>query len=346
MRKGVARGGGGERSTYPVRMARTPFTLAALATSAVAGLDVVGAAPYPDDGFDSAVLLDRDGRTWVIRVPRSAAAETEQSADLVALGALTGGVRSRLPFAIAGFAGQAPTDGTRAVVLSYVDGSSSPVAGMGPELAASVGAAIAAIHALPTSCVTEVGLPSLGPVHAHQTSSTLVERARATGLLPAALQERWEHALQDDQLWQFQPTVVHGALSGHTVLGDGVAVTGVLGWYELRVADPAIDLAWLFSGRRTESAEGAFATYLHARPGSDRQLAARATFYGELETAKWLLHGTATRDQAIIDDAVQLLHGLVDDIQDHRSPSLGADTAPILALHDVEALLDRVEKVS
>ncbi|MBI5160494.1 MAG: phosphotransferase [Micrococcales bacterium] len=327
-------------------MARTPFTLAALATSAVAGLDVVGAAPYADDGFDSAVIADRDGRTWVIRVPRSAAAEAEQSADLVALGALTGGVRSRLPFAITGFAGQAPVEGTRAVVLSFVDGSPSPTSSMGPELAASVGAAIAAIHALPTSCVTEVGLPSLGPVHAHQTSTTLVDRAVQTGLLPAALRERWEHALLDDQLWQFQPTVVNGALGSHSVLSDGVAVTGILGWHELRVADPALDLAWLFSGRRTDAADGAFATYLHARPGADRQLAARATFYGELETAKWLLHGTETRDQAVVDDAVQLLHGLVDDIQDDRSPSLGAETAPILALRDVEALLDRVERVS
>lgn len=335
-----------ERSeTYPVRMARSPFTLAALATSAVTGLDVVGAAAHPDDGFDSAVLADRGGRTWVIRVPLNAAAEAEQSADLVALGALTGGVRSRLPFAISGFGGQTRVEGTRAVVLSFVEGTPSPCSSMGPDLAASVGAAIAAIHGLPTSCVSEIGLPTLGPVHAHQSSSTLVERAAATGVLPAALHERWQHALADDQLWQFEPTVIHGDLSSAAVLSDGVEVTGILGWHALRVADPALDLAWLFSGRRTAAAENAFATYLHARPGSDRHLAARATFYGELATAKWLLHGTDTRDQAVIEDAVQLLHGLVDDIQDERSPSLGAETAPILALRDVEALLDRVERV-
>src|SRR5690606_16161377 len=51
-------------STYPVDMARSHLTLAALATSAVAGLDVVGAQPFgaPGGDFDSALLTGRDGR--------------------------------------------------------------------------------------------------------------------------------------------------------------------------------------------------------------------------------------------------------------------------------------------
>ena len=41
-------------------------------------------------------------------MPRSEAAEAEQSADLLALRALSAGVRSRLPFAVSTFAGPAP----------------------------------------------------------------------------------------------------------------------------------------------------------------------------------------------------------------------------------------------
>jgi len=66
---------------------RSPLTLAALATSAVPGLDVTHAAPLGGTGgeVDSALLSTRDGRTLTIRVPRTAAAESEQSADLVAI---------------------------------------------------------------------------------------------------------------------------------------------------------------------------------------------------------------------------------------------------------------------
>ena len=92
---GVACGRAGHRPTYPVVMARSHFTLAALATSAVAGLDVVGTQPFGSTGhgdFDAALLTGRDGRHWIVRVPRSERAEAEQSADLVALRALSTGV--------------------------------------------------------------------------------------------------------------------------------------------------------------------------------------------------------------------------------------------------------------
>ncbi len=335
-------------STYPVGMARSPLILAALATSAVADLDVAGVARLGSargGSADSVLITTREGRGLVVRVPNSAQTESEQTDELLALRALTAGVRVRLPFALPLFAGQAPIDGIRAVVSDYVPGDRTVVAESSPALVGSIGEALAAIHSLPTSCVTEVGLPSLGPVHAHQTSAALVQRSIATGVLPAALRERWEAALADDRLWQFQPTVINGALSADTVRSDGDQVTGILAWGDLRVTDPAKDLAWLFAGRRSEVADATVAAYLHARPGADRLLPQRATFYAELEIAKWLLHGTETKSTEIVDDAVQMLHGLVDDVQSDLMNPLGPPTAPILAVRDVEALLDRVERV-
>ena len=41
--------------------------------------------------------------------------------------------------------------------------------------------------------------------------------------------------------------------------------------------------------------------------------------YAELEIAKWLLHGTETRNTAIVDDAVDMLHGLLDSVQNDKS---------------------------
>ena len=107
-------------------MARSHLTLAALATSAVEGLDVAATTSFATGGendFDSALLTGRDGRHWIIRLPHNERAEAEQSADLVALRALSGGIRSRLPFAVSAFVGQVPVDGTRAIVYEFVYGS-------------------------------------------------------------------------------------------------------------------------------------------------------------------------------------------------------------------------------
>src|SRR4051812_29041694 len=103
-------------------MARSHLTLAALATSAVEGLDLAVTTSFAtggDNDFDSALLTGRDGRHWIIRLPRNERAEGEQSADLVALRALSSGIRSRLPFAVSNFVGQVPVDGTRAVVYEF-----------------------------------------------------------------------------------------------------------------------------------------------------------------------------------------------------------------------------------
>lgn len=326
-------------------MARTTLELAALATAAVPGYAPTGVTRLgrPGGAIDTALLVDATGERLVLRLPRSAEAEQLISAEYVALGALSGAIRARLPFAVTQVRGQLAVDDTRAVVSTFVDGSPSPIAAMDFELAASVGAAIAAVHTLPSSCVTELGLPSLGPVHARQSAEAVVERANATGLLPASLRARWRDALSDDRLWQFTPTVTNGSLCANSVLSDGVEVTAILDWHELRVADPARDLAWLFAGRRNELADAALAAYLHARPGTDRSLAQRATLLAELEIARWLLHGTDRREQDIIDDAVELLSGLVDDVLDDASNEVGPATEPVLAVGEVEALLDSVE---
>src|SRR5699024_3683883 len=84
-------------------MARSHLTLAALATSAVPGLDVTSAREHSygrSGDFDSAVLERSGGAPLIVRVPTHQAAESDQSAELVALAALTSGVRSLLPFAV------------------------------------------------------------------------------------------------------------------------------------------------------------------------------------------------------------------------------------------------------
>lgn len=327
-------------------MARSHFTLAALAASAVPDLVVSGARSYSRDGageFDAALLDERDGRVCIVRVPLSQSAESEQSADLVALRALTAGIRSRLPFDVPQYLGQAPVDGTRALVYDFLPGDHVSVEEIPPGdgLAGSIGHAIAAIHTLPTSFVGEAGLPVLSAADSLTSTTSLIESSAATGLLPAALRDRWRDATADHSLWQFQPTVINGALTADSFLVDGDSVLAVLGWSALRVGDPARDLHWLLA-MNPEATDGALTAYASARQvATDRQFTQRAMLYAELEVARWLLHGREVRDQSIVDDAVTMLDGLVDRVHSNAVNPLSNATGPIMAIDDVEAMLDR-----
>jgi aminoglycoside phosphotransferase (APT) family kinase protein len=348
-------------------MARSPLTLAALATAAVPGLDIVRTSGFGgagDGDFDSAILTTRDGAHLLIRIPRHQAAESQQSADLVALRAISAGVRSRLPFAVSTFIGQAPVGATRAVVYDFVYGRKASLGELtpGPEgSAASIGAAIAALHLLQTSFVADAGLPIVAPLDNLRAAVSVMDRAAATGLVPAPLLERWQAATEETSLWQFAPTVVHHALSADAFLLADDVVTGVLGWNELRVSDPARDLAWLM-GAGEDVSQSALDAYAAKRPG-DRLVTRRARLYAELEIAKWLLHGTDTRSTDIVDDAVDMLAGLVDTVEnDHMNtiatatygrstdvaeaaeiPELDPTTAP-LSITDVQEFLNRAER--
>jgi aminoglycoside phosphotransferase (APT) family kinase protein len=328
-------------------MARSHLTLAALATSAVADLDLVQTASFgtPHDGdFDSALLTGRDGRHWIIRIPRNARAEAEQSADLVALRAISTGVRTRLPFTVSTFVGQTPVSGTRALVYEFVYGSKLSLRELEPShggICTSVGEAIAAIHNLPTSFVTDAGLPHFGSIEALRSAVTVIDRAAGTGLVPATMLSRWERASEDTRLWQFQPTVINGAVTASSFLAAEHRVSGVLGWNELRVSDPATDLAWVLSSPDDQVADAVFDAYAAKRGTNDRHVKQRATLYSELEVAKWLLHGTETRNTEIVDDAVAMLTTLVDGIENDVTNPISAQTMPTMAVDEVEAFLDR-----
>ena len=332
-------------------MARSHLTLAALATSAVPGLDVVAARPIGSGvhgDFEAALVTGADGKHWIIRIPTSERAEAEQSADLVALRALSTGVRARLPFTVSSFAGQVPVSGTRGVVYEFVYGTRVPLGDIsadegpaGEGLATSIGRAIAAIHTLPTSFVADAGLPVLSHRGSVRSHVTIMDRASATGLVPAALLGRWEGAAEDSALWQFAPTVVNGSLSADSLLVDHLEVSGILGWQSLSVGDPARDMFWLLGSPRDGVADSVIDAYQRARGSSDRQIGRRARLYAELEIAKWLLHGTQERSTEIVDDAVTMLHGLVDTVQNDLNQTLSHNTMPVMAVDEVEAMLDQ-----
>jgi macrolide phosphotransferase len=287
---------------------RSPLALAALASVAVPGLEPSTARALPgSEEVDAAEVVDELGREWVVRAPRTPAAAALLEQEWRFLKTLTG----RLPFAVPLVSGTvAVPDGSRAGVHRTLDGEPIDPSALvpGPGLAAALGRALAAVHDLPVQLVEDAELPVYTATEYRARRLAEVDRAAATGHVPAGLLARWERALEEAGAWRFTPCVVHGDLAPENVLVADDRVSGVLGWGQTRVADPADDVAWLVAGASPDAVESVLEAYAHTRRDApDRDLLRRARLSGELAVARWLLHGTTTGDETVVADAEAML---------------------------------------
>ena len=330
-------------------MARSPLTLAASVTSALPRVGVVGVGALTEGAtgrYDTAVADLDDGRRVVVRVPAAASAAEELAAEARALRALTPGVRGLLPFRAPELLGETGLGGSRVVVVDFLPGYRVDAVHLPPGrgAATSLGAALAALHALPHSVVKTEGLPARTPQQVRADAGRLIDRATATRRLPMSLAARWHRAVDSDDLWRFESAVVLGGAGAASFLFedlDGVpTVTGLLEWHGLSIGDPATDLQWLASA--PEAAEDVYASYVAASGRApDSRARERARLYAELEFAKWLVHGHDEGREDIVADAVDLLESLAGGVStDDIVPREG------LGVDDAIALLERMPEAS
>jgi aminoglycoside phosphotransferase (APT) family kinase protein len=291
---------------------RSPFALAALADAAVHELAPVSVRPDPGavDDLDVAVVQDAGRRSWVVRAPRTPVAATRLEREVRVLSE----IRGCLPFVVPEIAGTAPLPaGGRAFVHPRIPGEPLRLDAVSADgaLALSLGRAIAGIHCLEPRLVEDADAPVYGPEDLRERHLAELDRAAATGSVPVPLLSRWEKALEEAGAWRFVPCCVHGDLAAENVLVDGDEVTGILDWGEAHVADPADDLGWLAIGAEAEVMTRVIEAYATARrEPPDPNLARRARFVGEIAMVRWLLHGVATDDATVVDDAVHMLTDL------------------------------------
>jgi hypothetical protein len=62
--------------------------------------------------------------------------------------------------------------------------------------------------------------------------------------------------------------------------------------------------------------------------------------HGELELARWLLHGVDSGSAAVTDDAVRMLEGLSARVRADAAGSLGHEATPVLSVAEVEQMLE------
>ncbi|WP_458109075.1 phosphotransferase [Arthrobacter sp. R3-55] len=303
-------------------MRRTPLELAAIATAAVPGLAPTATAFSPDDDadFDSALLLDPDGKRWRVRSPRHPEASTRLETEFMVLRAFTPAIRAELPFHVPTIAGTVRQGDLTTFVYTHLQGamlSIEELSAGSPALAREIGTALAAVHDLPLTLVTNADLPSYSANEFRQRKLNELDQAATTGKIPATLLRRWEHALEDVALWRFNSSVVHGDLHEDNLMVQGDSVTALTGWTDLRIGDPADDFAWLVASNEASFVDAVLNSYTQARRETpDIHLLRRAALLAEFALAQYLVKALAAGHQSMTAEAESMLRTLADDIDE------------------------------
>ena len=309
-------------------MTRSPLFLAALASSAVPGLDPVTVEGVPTragDLFEIAYVQDSQDRRWVVKCPATPAA----GAMLDDIGPLSGLLGRRLDVAMPMVRGFAQVPEGRAAVYLRVPGRPLDFAGLRPgHLAAEVGRTLAHIHNVEHLLFEEAGRPTYDAEAHRRRQLSELDRAAATGHVPTALLTRWEHALEDVSLWRFAPSAVHGTFSGENVLASFEdeddsstgRVRGVLAWEESRIGDPADDFAELAGVAPPETLDAVLEAYAQSRvERPDVHLVRRARLAAEMAPLRTLLHALASGRLDVVERTADELRALDARIEaDHR----------------------------
>ena len=300
-------------------MTRSPLFLAALASSAVPGLDPVSVEGVPSragDLFEIAYVQDSQDRRWVVKCPATPAA----GAMLDDIAPLSGLLGRRLDVAMPMVRGFAQVPEGRAAVYLRVPGRPLDFAGLRPgSLAAEVGRTLAHIHNVEHLLFEEAGRPTYDAEAHRRRRLSELDRAAATGHVPTALLTRWEHALEDVSLWRFAPSAVHGTLSGENVLASFEdeddsstgRVRGVLAWEESRIGDPADDFAELARVAPPETLDAVLEAYSQSRvERPDVHLVRRARLAAEMAPLRTLLHALASGRLDVVERTADELRAL------------------------------------
>lgn len=306
-------------------MALTPLMLTAYAAIAVPDVAITGFRELEREGCEAVLCRTADGSLVSVSSPVTEQAARIQDREHAMGRVLTRGVASQLPFTVPSTRGFTQIDGRRIVVTAEVDGlPASRIKNM-RDLLPSVGQALGAIHSLPIGIAANGSLTLNSALDCLRDAAGIVDRATQTNLVPATLLDRWNAALEDHDMWKFEPTVVHGNFDLDSVVTSGGVVTGVTHWASSQVGDPAVDLRFAVGRMPADASAALIGAYNRARPFKDSRLEHRARFMAELDVARWLLHGTELADQEIVSDAIGLLDGLVVAVIGNPATSLNFD---------------------
>ncbi len=313
-------------------MKRTAMELAALASAAMPGLDIVQAAASPDDprAFDSAIVTDTDNNHWRVRSPRHSQAAFRLETEIQVLSGFTPAIRAHLPFRVPSVAGAVQIDGLRTFIYHQMPGKPvdlDTITRAEAQTIDDIGRIVAAIHKLPSAVVETADLPAYGAEQSRARLLSELDQMALTGKVPSDLLRRWENAFEERQMWNFIPRVVHGDFDETSLLIDRNRAVGVTAWTDLHIGDPARDFMWLTSTGSIEFREAVISAYhRHMELPADRvdlHLMRRAALAAEFSLGKYLMSGIHASDEAVVAEAQAMLKNLAADIEHTGGHDIG-----------------------
>lgn len=313
-------------------MKRTAMELAALASAAMPGLDIVQAAASPDDprAFDSAIVTDADNNHWRVRSPRNSQAAFRLETEIQVLSGFTPAIRAHLPFRVPSVAGAVQIDTLRTFMYHQMPGfpvDLDTITQAERQTIDDIGRIIAAIHKLPSSVVETADLPSYGAEQLRARLLSELDQMALTGKVPSPLLRRWEHAFEERQMWTFVPRVVHGDFDETSLLIDRERAVGVTAWTDLHIGDPARDFIWLASTDSIEFREAVISAYHRhmdvAADQLDLHIMRRAALAAEFSLAKYLMSGVHASDEQVVAEAQTMLAELASDVEQTGGQDIG-----------------------
>ena len=307
-------------------MSHQSLMLAAQASAAVPGLTLVSTTDISDEHRQAALATDVDSRAWIVELPKTDDEELGARERIGALSAIGDGLRSRLPFGVPRIHGETNVRGRTLTVGEWLPGFRPQTNSLAPEAITSIAQAMANLHGIPASALYDQGRPIHSANESQRIAVGVVDRAAQTTLLPQSLLRRWEAAYEDSELWQFEPSIIHGRLRLESFLIEGDRVTAVTGWRSLQVGDPARDVAWVTAPTMKDLLAPVETAYRQERQTADPRLFQRGRFWAELDIARWLIHGLDTGNQVITDQATAAINDLHDRVGGDLSQTL---TEPI-----------------
>ena len=299
---------------------KSPLELAALATSAVPGMRVSALRPpsYSDELSSVTGIEDAAGNRWIVTCPHEEVSGPALEA--------TSGILDRLgqayehdyiPFDVPRLAGQAKVSGGASVYVHRDPGGHAPT----PEeldsdllLPASLGRALAALHNLPETVFSAIGLPTYTAIECRDRNLALLDEAAREVTIPPSLWSRWEAALEDVSLWRFPSAPIHGDIQERCLSVQRGSVLAIGGWTSAHVGDPALDIAWIQATASDNFLERFRETYGHERRATDLHVFTRAQLLSEIALVRWLVHGLHAEDSSVIDEARAMIADLAADL--------------------------------
>lgn len=219
-----------------------------LALAAAHGLDLEGSSLRTEEmGLDFRVALARaaDGRQWVLRIPRRP--DVLERAEVE--GRLLAMVAPHLGIAVPDWRIVTPEliaypllPGTPALSLAADGAVTWHVDMSSPVYAASLGDAVAQLHAVDPDEAAATGIEVRSPAQVREQWHRDLARVSQEFEIAPALRERWSAWLAEDTYWPPRSVLTHGEIyPGHTLVEDD-RITAIIDWTTAAIGDPARDL--------------------------------------------------------------------------------------------------------